>query len=230
MDELNLEPLEPEEIQVDEVNQSKSWIKQAIILGFGTLILLVIVGIGFYSLFFSPSDELIAQPVDFNITNEPAVAVLSVFNKGNRQITLAKISPVYYERGHSASIAGYIDAVIENDTLPRVLNPEEVRLIRLTFRVEKKDLDAHCRPLTDSSHAVTFQEGPPQGQLEGNLGLSWEVLDADGKSYTNNARLFYYTLVPSPPGYQDTTTLIRSGLISLDPFELCTEGVAEASK
>jgi hypothetical protein len=230
MDDLNLEPLEPEEIQVDEVNQSKSWIKQAIVLGFAALLLLIILGIGFYFLFFSPSDELVAQPVDFNITNDPGVALISVFNRGNRPITLAKISPVYYGREQSSPVAGIIDAVIESDTLPRILNPEEVRLIRMTFHVEKKDLDACCRPLTDSSHAVIFQDGPPKGQLEGDLGLAWQVSDADGKSYSNNARLFYYTLVPSPPGLQDTTLLIRSGLISLDPFELCTQGEAAESK
>ncbi len=226
MDELNLEPiepLEPEEIQVDEVNQSKSWIKQAVILGFGAFILLVIVGIGFYFLFFSASDELVAQPVDFNITNDPAVAVFSIFNKGNRPITLAKFSPVYYGRENSSPVAGFIDAAIEGDTLPRIINPDEVRSIRMTFHVEKKDLDANCRPLTDSTHLVTFQDGPPSRQWEGNLGLSWQVLDADGKSYTNNARLLYYTLVPSLPGFQDTTALIRSGLISLDPFELVTQ-------
>jgi hypothetical protein len=230
MDELDLEPLEPGEIQVDEINQSKSWIKQAMILGFGALILLIIVGIGFYFLFFSPSDELIAQPVDFNITNDPAVAIFSVFNRGNREVTLAKMSPVYYGRGHSGGVASYIDAVIQNDTLPRVINPEEVRLIKMTFHVEKKDLDAHCRPLEDSSHMVVFQDGPPEGQLEGNLGLAWQVLDLDGKSYAGNARLFYYTLIPSPPGYQDTTMLIRSGLISLDPFELCTQEEPQESK
>jgi hypothetical protein len=73
MDEMDLEPLEPGEIQVDEINQSKSWIKQTIILGFGALILLIVVGICFYFIFFSSSDELIAQPVDFNITNDPAM-------------------------------------------------------------------------------------------------------------------------------------------------------------
>lgn len=228
MDELNLEPLEPEEIQVDEDNRSKLWLKQAIVLGIGALILLTIVGVCFYFLFFSSSDELIAQPVDFNITNDPGVAVFSVFNRGNRPITLEKMNPVYYGRDRSGSVAGYIDAVIQSDTLPRVINPEEVRLIKMTFRVEKRDLDAYCRPLTDSSHVVIFQDGPPQGQLEGNLGLAWQVLDVDGKTYTSNARLLYYTLVPSPPGYQDTTTLIRSGLISLDPFELLTEEAAES--
>jgi hypothetical protein len=48
------------------------------------------------------------------------------------------------------------------------------------------------------------------------------VVDADGKDYTNLARITSYILTPTPPGFADHTALTHYWIISDEPFELCT--------
>jgi hypothetical protein len=227
MDEFNLEPAQPEDVQIELSDQRTAQLQRALIPGLIMLLLLVIVGV--YLLFFSTTEKLTAQLIDFNIMRTPATAVISVINKMDDQAVINRIYPIYFGRENAGSYTKPINAAIEGVSLPLVLNPNEVRVLKLTFRVEKKDLDLYCDPLKDSTYAIISRGEPLQGQLEGNLGIGWEVHDPDGNAFTNNARLFYYILTPTPAGFKDPTSLTRSGILSTDPFELCTQEVLQES-
>jgi hypothetical protein len=182
----------------------------------------ILIAVGIYLLVAPDSEKLVAQALKFDIPN-PGLAVISISNKQGQQSIIAEMYPVFFGKKYSSTYAKSINATIEGTKLPLILNPGEVRVLKIHFSIEKKDLDQYADQLMDSTHIVVFQNGPPPGQLEGFVGLGWRVVDADGQNYTNTARLAYYVLTPSPHGFADPTSLTRSGLISDDPFELCKQ-------
>jgi hypothetical protein len=227
MDELNMGPLEPLDLQEPKEGQTvttgiQRWNFRRLILPAG-IVLGILLAVGIYLLVAPASEKLIAQVFRFDIP-DPAMVVISISNKQNQQAIIVQLYPVFFGKEHSGLYSRSIEgATIEGTSLPLVLNPGEVRVLKIHFTVEKKDLDQYADRLKDSSHIVVFQDGPPPGQLEGHLGLGWRVVDADGKNYTNTARLAYYVLTPSPPGFADPTSLTRSWTLSDEPFELCTQ-------
>ena len=235
MDELKLEPLEPLDLQEPKngkvvVSGMQRWNFRRLILPIGLLlgILLVIVT---YLLVAPESGKLTAQVFRFDIlhTPETAMAVVSISNKQDKQSIIVQVYPVIFGKEYSGLYARSIEgAIIEGTSFPLVLNPGEVRVLKINFPIQKKDLDLYADKLKDSSHIITFRDGPPPGQLQGFLGLGWRVVDADGKNYTNTARIASYILTPTPPEFADPTALTHSWIISDDPFELCTqEGIVK---
>jgi len=229
MDELNLEPLEPLELPEPKEKQvvasgTQRWNLRRLILPVG-IVLGILLAVGIYLLVAPASEKLVAQVFRFEIstTPNPAIVVISISNKQEQQAIIAELYPVFFAKKYSSLYAGSIESTIEGTSLPLVLNPGEVRVLKIHFSITKKDLDQYADQLRDSSHIVVFQNGPPAGQLEGFLGLGWKVVDADGKNYMNTARLAYYVLTPSPPGFADPTCLTRSWTLSDEPFELCTQ-------
>jgi hypothetical protein len=242
VDELNsgpvdpLEPLEPLEIieipeqtekQV-ETSGTKQWNFRRWILPAG-IVLLILAAIGIYFLVAPEPDKIIAHVLRFDIAHSPDTSrvLMSISNRQEKQAIILEMYPVFFGKDDSEMISKSIEGLTTRGvSLPLVLNPGEVRTLKISFLIEKKDLDRYAGRLKDSSHVVVFQNGPLPGQLEGFLGLGWRVVDADGSKYTNTQRLAYYVLIPSPPGFTDTTTLARSWTLSEDPFELCTiEGI-----
>ncbi len=229
MDELNLEPLEPFEVQEPEVKQVAAPVKpprnfRRLILPAG-IVLGILLAVGIYFLVAPEPDKLIAQVFrfDISVTPDTAKVVMSISNKQDKQAIIVKLYPLFYGKENSEIVARSIEgSTIDSTTLPLVLNPGEVRILKIKFSIQKKDLDLYADKLKDSSHIVVFQKGPPPGQLEGTLGLGWSVVDADGGNFTNLARIASYILTPTPPGFADSTALTHYWIVSDDPFELCT--------
>jgi hypothetical protein len=241
MDELKLEPLEPLENAEHKENQVvtppapivKRWNVRRWFLPAG-IVLFILFVFGIYLLIAPASDKLVAQVFRFEIRHKPDTArvVMSIANRQEKQAIIVQLYPVLFEKENiglsSRSIEG---ATIESVSLPLVLNPNEVRTLIIIFSIEKKDLDQYAGGIKDSSHIVIFKNGTLSGQSEGFLGLGWKVVDADGNNYTNTARLAYYILTPTPPGFKDSTVLTRSWTLSDDPFELCTqEGIMKEGR
>jgi hypothetical protein len=227
MDESKLEPLEPLDIQEPKEGQAVSsgiqrWNLKRLILPAGIVLGILLIAV-IYLLISPVSEKLVAQIFRFDIP-KPSMIVISISNKQERQAIIAEMYPVFFGKENSGIYTKSIEgSTIEGISLPLVLNPEEVRVLKIHFKVTKKELDQYADQLKDSSHIVISKNGPLPGQLEGNLGLSWKVADADGKKYTNTARLAYYILTPNPPGFADSTSLTRSWVLSDEPFELCTQ-------
>jgi hypothetical protein len=235
MDELKLEPLEPFEVQEPKAKQADAsgiqpWNLKRLILPAG-IVLGIFLVVGIYLLFAPASEKIMAQVFNYGISITPDVAtiVMSISNKQDKQAVIVTLYPLIYGREHSGMYARSIEgSTIEGITLPLVLNPGEVRMLKIKYSIEKKYLDQNAGELKDSSHIVNFQNGPPPGQLEGTLGLGWRVVDADGKDYTNLARVTSYILTPTPSGFSDPTSLTHYWIISDEPFELCTnEGIVK---
>lgn len=227
MDEINMEPaenlkpLEDIEVQKEQPAPPTPWAKKMPLPGYIAIAILLFVAI--YFIFFTSSEIIIAQPVSFDITSDPAVLIISVTNKEEGQASIIDISPGYYERKNANLVLKSFSTMIEGKTLPLSLNHGEVNVIKMTFHIDKTDLAAHCDSLQDSSHIVVSDKGLSKNQLEGYLGFSWRVLDSDGNSYINNIRLIYFVLAPSPEGSTDLMSIVKSELISAEPFELCTQ-------
>jgi hypothetical protein len=233
MDELKLEPLEPLEIQEPNAKQGDAsgiepWNFRRLILPAG-IVLGILLAVGLYLLIAPASEKLMAEVFKFgiSITPDTATVVMSISNKQNKQAIIVKLYPLIYGKEHSGIYARSIEgSTIEGTTLPLVMDPGEVRLLKIKYSIEKKDLDQYAGILKDSSHIVVFQNGTPPGQLEGTLGLGWDVVDSDGENYTNIARVTSYILAPTPPGFGDSTALAHYWIISDEPFELCmNEGI-----
>jgi hypothetical protein len=234
MDELNLEPLEPPEPKEKQVVASgmQRWNSWRFILPAG-IVLGFLFALGVYQLVAPDAEKLVApapvklvaQVFSFGIIPAPdtSIAVISISNKQERQTIIVQLYPVFFGKKSSPIYSRSIESTIEGISLPLVLNPGEVRVLKLHYSIGKKDLDEYADQLRDSSHMAVFQNGPPPGQLEGFLGLGWRVVDADGKNYTNVARLAYYVLIPSPKGFADPTSLYHSWILSDESFELCTQ-------
>lgn len=137
--------------------------------------------------------------------------------------------PVFFGKEYSSLYARSIEkSTIEGVILPLIMNPGEVRMLKIHFSIEKSNLDNYADKLKDSSHIIIFKDGPPPGQLQGSLGLGWKVVDADGENYTNTGRIVSYILTPTPVGFADRTALTHYWIISDEPFELCTnEGIVK---
>jgi hypothetical protein len=229
MDELKIEPLEPFEVQEPEKKQvdvpgKPPWNFRRFILPAG-IVLGILLAVGIYLLVAPDSEKLIAQvfKFDISVTPDTSTVVMSISNKQDKQAIIAKLYPLFYGKENSGIVARSIEgSTIEGTTLPLVLDPGEVRTLKIKFLVEKKDLDRYAGTLKDSSHIVVFQNGAPPGQLEGTLGLGWSVVDADGKNYSNQAQITSFILTPTPPRFADRTTLAHYWIIADDPFELCT--------
>ncbi|MCX6120698.1 MAG: hypothetical protein NTX44_03670 [Ignavibacteriales bacterium] len=229
MDDLNLEPLEPFEVQEPEAKQVAAPVKpprnfRRLIFPAG-IVLGIFLAFGIYLLVAPEPEKLIAQvfKFDISVTPDKAKVVMSISNKQDKQAIIAKLYPLFYGKENSGIVARSIEgSTIDSTTLPLVLNPGEVRILKIKFSIQKKDLDLYADKLKDSSHIVVFKNGPPPGQLEGTLGLGWSVVDTDGKEYTNFAQFASYILTPTPKGFADSTALTHYWIISDDPFELCT--------
>jgi hypothetical protein len=233
MDELKLESLEPLEKAEHKENQVatppapvvKRWNVRRWFLPAG-IVLLILFVFGIYLLIAPASDKLVAQVFRFEIRHKPDTArvVMSIANRQEKQAIIVQLYPVLFGNENFGLSSRSIEcATIESVSLPFVLNPDEVRTLKINFSIEKKELDKCADKLKDSSHIVIFQNGPLPRQLEGFLGLGWRVVDGDGNNYTNTARLAYYILTPTPLGFKDSTALSRSWILSDDPFELCTQ-------
>jgi hypothetical protein len=227
-DEFNYEPLKPEDIQIEDSNRPKIWLRQALIPG--SIALIVIAAIGIYFLKIKVPEKLIAQPLEFNLIHDSATAVISITNQMDEQAVVGRMYPVYIGKGQSHSYAKSINVIMEGASLPLIILPNEMRIIQLKFQVDKKDLALYGDTLRDSSHVVMYHDVPLKGQLEGSLGIGWDVIDSEGKSYANNTRLVYYVLAPSPEGFKELKSFIRSGLLSEDPFELCVQEEVAGNK
>jgi hypothetical protein len=235
MDEVNMEPsetLEPLEnlkVQTEQPALSrKPQMEKFLIPGSIALALILVVCI--YFIFLTSSEKLIAQPISLNVTSGPATIVISVTNKEGGQATITELSPGYYKNKSADLFSKSISAAIEGKTLPLVINPDEVLTIKMIFYVDKKDLSTYCNSLPDSSHIVISHNGPIKDQLEGYIGLSWKAIDSEGNSYKNHTRLIYYVLTPGSESSTETATLAKSGFISTDPFELCTQEEEEETE
>lgn len=235
MDELKLEPLEPLEVSESKSKQGdasgiQTWNFRRLILPAG-IVLGILLIVGIYLLVAPASEKIMAQVFSYGISIPPktATVVMSITNKQDKQAIIVKLYPLIYGKEHSEIYARSIEgSTIEEITLPLVLNPSEVRVLKIKYSIEKKLLDQYACILKDSSHIQVFKDGPPPGQLEGTLGLGWSVVDADGKNYTNLARITSYILTPTPAGFTDPTALAHYWIISDEPFELCTnEGIVK---
>lgn len=230
MDELNLEPLKPLESSEPKENQvepsgTQRWNYKRLIIPAGILLSILLAAL-IYLIVAPAPEKIIAQVFRYDIVTTPDTArvVLSISNKEDKRSTIVQLYPVIFGREHAPVYSRSIErATIEEIKLPLALNPGEVRVLKINFFIKKKDLDECADKLKDSSHIVVFQNGPPPGQLEGFLGLGWLVVDGEGRNYTNTARLAYYVLTPTPPGFADPTALTRSWILSDEPFELCTQ-------
>jgi hypothetical protein len=252
VDDLNLEELQPlENAEQKEVPAQTTtpdspevpvaqpapvtpqWNLRRLIIpgGIGLAILLVT---GLYLLLAPAPNKLLAQVSRFDVALKPNMTkvVMSITNKDEKPATIFHLYPVFFGKEHSGIYTRTIEgAKIEGGSLPLILNPSEERTINIIFSIEKKDLDQFADVIKDSSHIVVSQNGTPGGQLEGFLGLSWKVVDADGKEYSNTEHLAYYVLMPTPSGFKDPTALTRSWTLSDEPFELCShENVVKESE
>jgi hypothetical protein len=233
MDDLKLEPLESLETAEPSAQQSdtsniQSWNLRRLILP-TALMLGIIFAIGLYLLFAPESEKIMAQVFSYEISIAPKIStvVVSITNKQDKQAIIEKMYPIIYGNEYSDIHARSIEgSTIEGTALPLILNPGEIRILRIKYSVEKSYLDQFAGKLKDSSHIIVFKNGPPAGQLEGTLGLGWSVVDADGENYANFDRITSYILTPTPPGFADRTALTHYWIISGEPFELCTnEGI-----
>ena len=245
MDDLNLEPLEsleaPEPEKVPEKESEKGaekvpekvpvvapgtqpWNFKRLILPAG-IVIAILLAVGIYLLVAPETEKLIAEVLRFDVLLKPdtATVVMSISNKQEKQASITKLYPLFFGKENSGISTRSIEgSTIEGAVLPLVLYPGEVRALKIKFSIVKKDLDLYADKLKDSSHIIVFKNGPPPGQLEGTLGLGWSVTDADGKDYTSLARIAFFILTPTPPGFADSTALTHYWTITDDPFELCT--------
>jgi hypothetical protein len=158
----------------------------------------ILLAVGIYLLVAPAPEKLVAQVFRFEIstTPNPAIVVISISNKQEQQAIIAALYPVFFGKKYSSLYARSIESTIEGTSLPLVLNPGEVRVLKIHFSITKKDLDQYDDQLWDSSHIVVFRNGPPAGQLEGFLGLGWKVAVADGKNYTNISHIMFSRHLP----------------------------------
>ena len=228
LNELKLEPLEPLEPQESKVSQvgARRWNFRQFILTAG-VVLVIILAVWIFLPSASEPEKLAAQVFQFGVVPAPNQTAMdvSISNREDDQTIIVQLYPVYLGKEHSGIYARSIDGSrIEGTTLPIVLRPGEVRVLKILFTAEKTDLDEYADKLKDSSLITLFKDGPLPGQLHGYIGLGWRVMDAEGENYMNVKRLAYYVLKPAPPGSLDPTYLDYSSILSEEPFELCTNG------
>lgn len=232
MDELNLEPLEPLESAKPGdkrimPSRPRRWNSPRLMIPAG-IVLVILVAIGIYLMVDPAPDppKLIAQVFEYLIVHTPDTArvVMSISNKQDKQAVIVKIYPVYFGKDRSQFYSRSIEErTMEGADLPLVMNPGEVRVLKINFLIRKKDLDEYAGRIKDSAHVRVYADPPAPGQVEGYLGLGWQVVDADGKNFTNDQHIAYYVLKPAPPGFGETTLLDHSWFVSQEPFELCTQ-------
>jgi hypothetical protein len=172
-----------------------------------------------------------AQVFQFDILPAPDTgkAVMSITNRQDKQVIITKLYPVLFGKEHAAIYSRSIEgSTIQGVILPLVMNPGEVRVIKIVFSIRKEELIEYADKIKDSSYIAVYAGGPLPGQCQGTLGLGWHVVDADGEKYTNTSRTVFYNLAPTPPGFPDPIVLDHWWMVSEEPFELCTnEGIVK---
>lgn len=229
MDELKLEPLEPFEVPEPMANQGgasgkQPWNFRRLILP-AALVLGILLIIGIYLLVSPASEKIMAQVFQFDILPAPDTgkAVLSITNRQDKQVIITKLYPVLFGKEHAAMYSRSIEgSTIKGVTLPLVINPGEVRVIKIVFSIRKEELIEYADNIKDSNHIAAYAGGPLRGQRQGTIGLGLHVVDADGENYTNTLRTVYYNLAPTPPGFPDPIALDHRWMVSEEPFEFCT--------
>ena len=68
--------------------------------------------------------------------------------------------PVFFGKEYSSLYARSIEkSTIEGVILPLIMNPGEVRMLKIHFSIEKSNLDNYADKLKDSSHIIIFKDG-----------------------------------------------------------------------
>jgi hypothetical protein len=96
-------------------------------------------------------------------------------------------------------------------------------MVKIFFSIDREILFATAGAIKDSSHITSWENGPPQDQRQGTLGLGWQVVDADGENFRQMMKIIHYNISPTPPDFPDPETMDHWWIISEKPFEMCEQ-------